>query len=83
MGPRNLQTLSHQPYRLHWHQWPCGRYDAIALTVLSVCPTERREGGERRGGIRGKGRERGRRGEEGGVIRYVTSKLAAVLMHQG
>ena len=31
---------------------------------------------------REKGSERGRRGEEG-VIRYVTSKLAAVLMHQG
>ena len=83
MGPRNLQTLSHQPYRLHWHLWLCGKCDAIALTALSVCPTEERKGGEGRGGIRGKGRERGKRGEEGGVIRYVTSKLAAVLMHQG
>ena len=55
-------------------------------TNSSVGPTERREGGRGRGGIRGKRREgkgRERRGEEGGVIRYVTSKLAAVLMQQG
>ena len=32
---------------------------------------------------REEGRQRGRRGEEGGGIRYVASKLAVVLMQQG
>ena len=33
--------------------------------------------------LRRKGKGKGRRGEEGGVIRHVASKLAVVLMQQG
>ena len=52
----------------------------------SFCLSYREKGRgrrKRRDQREGKGRERGRRGKQGGVIRYVTSKLAAILMHQG